>query len=269
MKPPRHIIISGASRGLGAALARRLAAPGVTLGLLARGAGPLAGVALECAARGATVRQAALDVRDGAGLATLLRDWDSALPAGCEPIDCVIANAGTSGGTAPDGTPEDHAGATAQVTVNLLGAINLVQPLLPAMLARAQGGLAGRVVLVGSLAGFRGLPDTPGYCAAKAGLWAWGEALRAAHGPAGLAVTVAAPGFFASAMGARYHGARPFELGTEAAAARLHRALLRGQGRLVFPWALGAALRLAALLPAPLSDWAARRHRVRIAPAPP
>jgi len=256
---PRHIVISGASRGLGAALARRLAAPGVTLGLLARGAGPLAAVAADCAARGATVRQAALDVREAAGLAALLRDWDAA-----QSVDCVVANAGTSGGTAPDGTPEDQATTTAQVAVYLLGAINLVQPLLPAMLARGHG----RVVLVGSLAGFRGLPDTPGYCAAKAGLWAWGEALRAAHGPAGLSVTVAAPGFFASAMGARYHGARPFEITGEAAAARLHRAMLRGQGRLVFPWALGLALRLAALLPAPLADWAVRRHRARIAPAP-
>ena len=52
----------------------------------------------------------------------------------------------------------------------------------------------GQVALVGSVAGFRGLPDTPGYCAGKAGLWAYGEALRAAHGPAGLAVTVVALG---------------------------------------------------------------------------
>jgi short-subunit dehydrogenase len=253
-----HVVISGASRGLGAALARRLAAPGVTLGLLARGEAALAGVAAECAARGATVRHAALDVRDGPALAALLRAWDAALP-----VDCVVANAGISAGTRPgSGAPEGHEAAAAQVAVNLLGAINMVEPLLPAMLARGRG----QVALVGSVAGFRGLPDTPGYCAGKAGLWAYGEALRAAHGPAGVAVTVVAPGFFTSAMSARYLGAKPLEITVEAAAARLHRGILRRQGRLVFPWALGGLLRLLALLPAPLSDRLVRLQRFRVAP---
>ncbi|MBX6745645.1 MAG: dehydrogenase, partial [Acetobacteraceae bacterium] len=107
---------------------------------------------------------------------------------------------------------------------------------------------------------------TPAYCAGKAGLWAYGEALRAAHGPAGIAVTVAAPGFFASAMSARYLGAKPLEISAEAAAARLHRALLRRQARLVFPRGLAALLQGLALLPAPLSDALARRIRIRIAP---
>jgi NAD(P)-dependent dehydrogenase (short-subunit alcohol dehydrogenase family) len=197
-------------------------------------------------------------VRDGAALAALLREWDAALP-----VDCVVANAGISAGTRPgSGEPEGHAAAAAQVAVNLLGAVNLVEPLLPAMLARGRG----QVALVGSVAGFRGLPDTPGYCAGKAGLWAYGEALRAAHGPAGLAVTVVAPGFFTSAMSARYLGVRPFEISAEAAAERLHRAILRRQGRLVFPLALGALLRGLALLPAPLSDALVRWQRFRIAP---
>jgi short-subunit dehydrogenase len=253
----RHVVISGASRGLGAALARRLAAPGVTLGLVARGAAGLRTVATECEARGATVRLAVLDVRDGAALAALLREWDAALP-----VDCIVANAGISGGTRPDGAAEGGEAAAAQVAVNLLGAVHLIEPLLPSMLARGRG----QVALVGSVAGFRGLPDSPAYCAGKAGLWAYGEALRAAHGPAGIAVTVVVPGFFSSAMSARYLGAKPFKISAEAAAARLHRALLRRQGRLVFPWALGALLRGLALLPAPLADALLRRARFRIAP---
>ncbi|MBX6747997.1 MAG: SDR family NAD(P)-dependent oxidoreductase, partial [Acetobacteraceae bacterium] len=183
MSGPGHIVISGASRGLGAALARRLAAPGVRLGLLARGEAALQAVAAECEARGAGVHVAALDVRDVAALSAQLLAWDAA-----RPVDCVVANAGISGGTRPDGTPEGYAAATAQVAVNLLGAINMVEPLLPRMRARGRG----QVALVASIAAFRGLPDTPAYCAGKAGLWAYGEALRAAHGPAGIAVTVAA-----------------------------------------------------------------------------
>jgi NAD(P)-dependent dehydrogenase (short-subunit alcohol dehydrogenase family) len=190
-------------------------------------------------------------------MAAQLADWDAELP-----VDTIIANAGINGGTAPDGTPETHAAALAQLEVNLLGAVNLVQPLLPGMLARGRG----RIALVGSVAGFLGLPDSPAYSAGKAGLWAYAEALRAAHGPAGLRVLAVAPGFFDSAMSARYLGAHPLQLSTEAMATRILGALRRGQGRLVTPWPLGALLRLLALLPAPLADALIRRGRFRIAP---
>lgn len=257
MTAPRHAIITGASRGLGAALACRLAAPGVTLGLIARGGAGLAKTATACTALGADVRTAVLDVRDAAAMAGQLHAWDAGLA-----VDALVANAGINGGTGPDGAPEDHASATAQISVNLLGAVNLVGPLLPAMLARGQGSIA----LVGSVAGFRGLPDSPAYSASKAGLWAYGEALRAAHGPAGLRVTVLAPGFFDSAMSARFLSAHPFQLPVEAVAARLHRALLRGEGRAVLPWPMGLGLRVLALLPAPLSDRLVRQFRFRVAP---
>jgi len=178
------------------------------------------------------------------------------------PIGLVIANAGASAGTTPEGAPEPAEAAQRMVAVNLLGAINLVAPLLPGMLARG----AGRIGLVSSVSGLRGLPDSPGYCAGKAGLWAWGEALRAAHGPRGLRVTVLAPGFFDSAMGDRFQGPRPFLLDLEEAAARCHRALEAGAAQAVFPWPLALAMRGLALLPPRLGDWAARRMRFRIAP---
>ncbi len=193
------MVVTGASRGLGAALARRLARPGQRLGLIARGAAGLAATADACRAKGAEVATACLDVRDAAGMAGCLRGWEATAPIGA-----VIANAGINGGTGPDGTPEGHASAAAQIAVNLLGAVNLVEPVLPAMLARGQGS----ILLVGSVAGFCGLPDSPAYSASKAGLWAYGEALRAAHGPAGVAVTVVPPGFFTSAMSARRASAR-------------------------------------------------------------
>jgi short-subunit dehydrogenase len=257
MGAPGCVVISGASRGLGAALAERFAAPGVALRLVARSAEGLARTAAACAARGAEVETAAIDVRDGAALAARLLEWDAA-----RPVDSVVANAGIARGIAPDGAWEGAAGATEQVAVNLIGAMHLIEPLLPALRARR----AGRVALIASVAAYRGLPDAPGYAASKAGLRAYGEGLRAALGPRGVAVTVVLPGFFDSAMGERWKGPRPLAIGLDAAADRAHRAILRGARRAAFPLPLAALLRVVDALPAGLSDWAVRRMRFRIAP---
>lgn len=254
---PRCIVISGASRGLGAALAERFAAPGVALRLVARGAEGLAATAARCTAKGAEVETAALDVRDGAALAARLLAWDAA-----RPVDCVIANAGISRGIAPDGAWEGLDGATAQASVNLLGAMHLVEPLLPAMRERR----AGRIALIASVAAYRGLPDAPGYAASKAGLRIYGEGLRAALAPRGLRVTVVMPGFFDSAMGERWKGPRPLAMGLDRAADITHAAILRGARRCAFPLPLAVLLRVLDALPAGLSDWAVRRMRFRIAP---
>ena len=251
------IVISGASRGLGAALARSLAGPGVRMLLVARSAGALEEVAAACAARGARPRIAALDVRDAAALAAALAGFEAE-----GPVDLVVANAGTSAGTATDGAPEAVAEAARQVEVNLLGAMHLVGPLLPGMRARGRG----TVGLIASVAAFRGLPDSPGYCASKAGLLAWGEALRAAHGAHGIRVSVVCPGFFDSAMGDRFLGPKPLRMSLEDAAARTQRALIAGRGRAVFPAPLGWLLRLLALLPAGLGDRAVRLMRFRVRP---
>ncbi|MGX9962098.1 SDR family NAD(P)-dependent oxidoreductase [Roseomonas sp. F4] len=251
------VVISGASRGLGSALARRYAVPGARLLLTARSAEALEVVAEACRAQGASVTTLACDITEAASLAAALADFEAA-----GPVDLVIANAGTSAGTAPDGTPEDATAAARQVAVNLIGAINLVGPLLPGMRARR----AGRIGLIASVAGLRGLPDFPGYCASKAGLIGWGEALRAQLGPSGIRVTVVTPGFFDSAMGARFHGRRMFLLTQDQAADRVRHALEAGAPRAAFPWVLALGLRMLALLPPRLGDWAVRRMRFRVSP---
>ena len=257
MEAPGCVVISDASRGLGAALAERFAAPGVTLRLIARSAVGLASIAARCAARGATVQTAAIDVRDGAAMTARLLAWEAE-----RPVDCIIANAGIARGTAPDGAWEGQRGATDQVAVNLLGAMHLVEPLLPAMRDRR----AGRIALIASVAAYRGLPDAPGYAASKAGLRSYGEGLRAGLGPRGVRVTVVLPGFFDSDMGSRWVGPRPLVIGLDAAADRTHRAILRGVRRAAFPLPLAAVLRLVDALPAGLSDWVVRRMRFRVAP---
>ena len=251
------IVISGASRGLGAELARRLAGPGVRMLLVARSGAALEAVAADCAARGAQARIAALDIADAGAVAAALAGFEAE-----GPVDLVVANAGTSAGTGPGGVPETVSQAARQVEVNLLGAMHLVGPLLPGMRARRRG----TVGLVASVAAFRGLPDCPGYCASKAGLLAWGEALRAAHGRHGIRVSVICPGFFDSAMGDRFVGPKPLRMTLDAAAARTHRALLAGRGRAVFPAPMGWLLRLLGLLPPGLGDRAVRLMRFRVKP---
>ncbi|WP_137181708.1 SDR family oxidoreductase [Roseomonas sp. AR75] len=260
MRAFRSVVISGASRGLGAALARRFAASGARLLLVARDRDALEAVAADCAARGAAVEIAALDVAEAARLAAALARFEAA-----GPVDLVIANAGVLAGTASAGGAEDPDAAARQVAVNLLGAIHLVGPLLPGMLARGEGAVA----LVASLAAFRGLPDSPGYSASKAGMLAWGESLRAAHAPQGLRVTVLCPGFFDSAMGARHLGRRPSKMTLDDTAARCERAIRAGRAMAAFPPALAWPLRLLALLPSPLADRAIRLVRFRIRPEPP
>ncbi|HYF09859.1 MAG TPA: SDR family NAD(P)-dependent oxidoreductase, partial [Acetobacteraceae bacterium] len=191
---PRSAVITGASRGLGAALAARFAAPGVALLLVARSAAALETVAAACRARGARVEVAPCDVRDAAALSTAVLAFDDT-----HPVDLAIANAGISRGRGPDGGWEGQEGAVAQVAVNLIGAMHLIEPLLPRMRARG----AGHLALVASISAFRGLPDAPGYAASKAGLWSYGEGLRAGLRGSGVAVTTIAPGFFESAMEAR------------------------------------------------------------------
>lgn len=253
----RHVVISGASRGLGAALARRWAAPGVRLGLLGRDAAALAETAAACEALGASVARAVLDVRDAPALAMLLLGWDEV-----QPIGLLVANAGITGGTTPEGGLEGPESTSRVLAINLQGAVNLIEPMLPRFLARREG----HVVLIASVAAFRGLPDSPAYCASKAGLWAYGESLRPYLGPRGVKLTNVAPGFFESAMSARFSGTHPFKLSGEAAAERIANAVAAGRGRCIFPRRLGWTLRLLELLPAPLADRAARLFRFTIAP---
>ena len=158
--------------------------------------------------------------------------------------------------------PEAYGAAINQIEVNLIGAMALIGPLLPRLRGRGQG----QIAVIASLAGLRGLPDSPAYSASKAGLIAWGEALRSAEANRGIGVTVIGPGFFESAMGNRFKGPRPFLLSLEEAAARIAAGIRARKSSVFFPWPLAFALRLLVLLPAGLSDRAVRLLRFRVAP---
>lgn len=255
----RNIVLTGASSGLGRALALALARPGRRLLLVARGAEGLAAVAAELRARGAVAETAAVAVTDAAALAAALRAFDAG-----GAVDLVIANAGATGGREGPSAPEPPGQSARLVAVNLVGAMNTVEPLLPAMIARGRG----HVLLVSSIAALRPQGDEPAYSAAKAGLRAWGIGMRGWLRPLGVRVTVACPGFVATPMSARHLGPKPFELSAAAAARRILAGTARGAAVITFPWPLLLLIRLGNLLPPRLSDWFERRLAARILPDP-
>jgi short-subunit dehydrogenase len=227
------------------------------LGLIGRDPQRLAAVGEACRGAGARVQSAALDVGDMDAMAAWLSDFDAAAP-----VDLLIANAGVSSGTRPNGGLEGLVAARAVVRTNLLGVMHTVEPLLPAMLARGRG----QIAMVASVAAYRGLPDSPAYCASKAGVLMYGEALRAALAPHGLAVSVIVPGFFASPMSERFIGSKLFLMDGEAAVTRVRGGLDRRAGRIVFPRRLAWLLRLADLLPPWVGDRVIRSAGFHIVP---
>jgi NAD(P)-dependent dehydrogenase (short-subunit alcohol dehydrogenase family) len=122
----------------------------------------------------------------------------------------------------------------------------------------------GRVAVVASIAAYRGLPNSPGYCASKAGLRAYAEALRPRLAHFGVGVTIVCPGFFDSPMTDRFEGPKPFLSGLEGAAAKVKRAIDRGRRRAAFPWPLVFGLRFCDLAPAIIGDAILRHYRFHI-----
>jgi len=253
---PQRIVITGASSGLGAGLAHAYAAKGIALALIGRDQARLASVAAACRTKGAEVMTASIDVSDAGAMTAVLAPFE-----GVAPIDLVIANAGIAHGSDATGALESPEAATRQIAVNLIGTINSIAPLLPAMRARR----SGHIAVIASVAGYRGLPDSPAYCASKAGVRIYGESLRAALAGDGIAVSVVVPGFFTSPMSRRFIGAQPLAMSLEATVRRVVSGLDRRAARIVLPRRLGVLLQIADLLPASLGDAVIRRFRFHIA----
>jgi NADP-dependent 3-hydroxy acid dehydrogenase YdfG len=131
---PRTIVITGASSGIGEALALRYARAGARLGLLGRNRERLDQVAAECRRLAAEVHTATIDVRARRDMRVWLEDFDRAAP-----VDVLIANAGVMAGRPPDGEIESPEDSHALVETNLLGVLNSIHPLLPKMMSRGYG----------------------------------------------------------------------------------------------------------------------------------
>lgn len=226
MKNPRNILITGASSGIGEALAYRYAAPGVTLHFSGRDMARLDAVAGACRAKGAVVHPVRLDVTDRAAMQRWIAEADAQTT-----LDLIIANAGVSGGTAGRifGEPLDEARHI--FDVNLMGVLNTIEPILPVMMDRGRG----QIAIISSLAGFRGMPGAPAYSASKGAVRFYGEALRGAVRRTGVAVNVICPGFVESRMTAANDFPMPLLMNADKAALIIHRGLARNRGRIAFP----------------------------------
>jgi short-subunit dehydrogenase len=253
----RSVVITGASSGIGEALAASYARPGAVLGLIGRDSERLDTVAARCRSSGAEVRTALIDVRDAAALANWLAEFDRAAP-----IDLLIANAGVYTGVPRRDELEDAGAASLLMQINVLGVMNTVQPVLPLMLGRRPG----RIALISSIAGLAPLPDAPAYSASKAAVLRYGLALRDCVYDTGVRVNVVCPGYITSPMSLRVKGWKPLEMSTDAAAGRIVRALARDRPVTAFPWPLALVTRLSVLLPDKLRRVGMRPFRFRVAP---
>lgn len=250
--PPRHIAITGASSGLGAALALHYAAPGVTLSLVGRDETRLGQIAATARAQGALVHETVLDVTDRAVTQHWIESTDDRLP-----IDLVIANAGVSYGQ-KDWTDFDQA-ARQTFAVNLFGVMNVVNPLIARMAARG----SGQIAIMASLAGLRGLGGSVAYSASKAAVRAYGEGLRGALARHGVKVNVICPGFVRSRMTEKNKFPMPFLMDADRAARIMARGLARNAPRIAYPWRMYALALAFAALPERLIDAINRRLPVK------
>ncbi len=245
MRPasPASILITGGSSGIGAALARAYAAPGVNLALTGRHAQRLERVANDCRNVGATVRGRALDVLERERLATWMLEVDAAAP-----LDLVIANAGVSAGTGGGG--EDETQVRRLLEINVGGVVNTVLPAIGLMRPRRRG----QIALMASLAAFRGFPGAPAYCASKAAVRVWGEALRGHLQRDGIGVSVICPGYIRTPMTDVNKFRMPMLMEADAAARIIHGGLARNKARIAFPWPLYAMVLLISALPPAVID---------------
>lgn len=248
MKNPRSILITGASSGIGAALAREYASEGRRLALTGRDTARLAAVASDCRAQGAEVAERGLDVCDAPALSLWFAEIDQAFQ-----LDLVIANAGVSGGTGGGG--EDEQQLQRIFCVNVEGVANTVHAAIAAMTRRGQG----QIALMASLAGFRGFPGAPAYCASKAAVRVWGEALRGSLHGKGIRVSVICPGYVRTPMTDVNDFSMPLLMPPERAAAIIRRGLESDKARIAFPLRLYWAVLLATVLPPGLLDPLLRR----------
>ncbi len=246
--PFHDVLITGASAGIGAALAQLCAGPDVRLYLSGRDATRLEMVAATCRAKGALVFPRILDVRDAQAMA----DWIT----GVGRLDLVIANAGIGAGS-EDGTPESAQQVRTVLSVNLDGALNTILPAMALMQAQAADakGVRGHIAAIASIAAFVPGPGAATYCAAKAALDRW--MVATAHLAAGQGVVMSSicPGYVRTPLTAGNKFPMPGLMDADRAAVIILRGIRRGVRRLAFPWWVAGMARLVGALPPRVSTW--------------
>jgi short-subunit dehydrogenase len=248
-------IITGASSGIGRALAHALAREGCKVGLVARRRDQLAVLADEIQKAGGTAAFAPADVGDRAQVVAAIHDLAARLGA----IDLLVANAGVGAPTTLE--PFNVDAQEKMFRINVLGVIYSIDAVLPDMLARRHGHIAA----VSSLAAYKGLPGESGYTASKAAVNTFMEGLRIQLRDRGIAVTTICPGFVATPMTEVNQFKMPFLLTADQAARQIVGALRRRKKVFDFPWQMALLMKLTAFLP----DWVMARSMQKYNENPP
>lgn len=257
MSQPQIVLITGASSGIGAALARRYAAEGKTLVISGRNQERLTIVAQECRECGAVCDPHVLDVSDVAALA----DWLERI-LDTYPIDLAILNAGLAATRSSVEDGERLSEIVAQVDVNLRGTLIAAQLIGRAMVERR----SGHIALISSLNGLFPVVEAPTYSATKAAIVAYGRAASDWLKPFGVGVSTICPGFVRTAIAERYSGPRPLEIGADEAAGLIVNGIDSGKEFIAFPWQLVFAIRVGKFLPAGLRRSVLARYTSSLSP---
>jgi len=241
----RHIVITGASAGLGRSLALAYAAPGVVLGLIGRDKERLEASAQACRTKGAKVETGQIDVRDAVAMQAWLHQFDDT-----HSIDLLIANAGAASTLASAQDWEELERTVAIFDTNFYGALHAALPVIARMRLRKNG----QIALISSLAALRGMAISPAYCASKAAIKVYGDSVRPILSREGIRMSIVLPGFVKTAMSDVFPGDKPFLWSADRAAQYIQRKLKAGRAEIAFPSLLAFGMRLLPLLPAVMAD---------------
>ncbi|MDB2415153.1 SDR family NAD(P)-dependent oxidoreductase [Rickettsiales bacterium] len=243
MQNPSSILITGASSGIGAALAKAYASKDINLFLTARSKKRIEEIKLFCQNKGAKVNILICDICDEGKITAWIEKCDNE-----KPIDLVIANAGISAGTS--GQNESSEQVKNIFSTNINGVLNTIQPLIDRMTKRKNG----QIAIMSSLAGYRGLPSSPAYSASKAAVRVYGEALRGTVAKNNVKVTVITPGYIKTPMTDVNKFPMPFLVEVDDAANLIKRKLQKNPARIAFPFIMYFVIYLLTFLPCWLTD---------------
>lgn len=234
----RSILITGASSGIGAALALELASANVTLHLIGRNEERLLETCALCEAKGAKVHHAALDVTEKERLEQCIAAWDQA-----NPLDLIVANAGIAGSNLKDHNVVQRLEVLTKV--NILGIINTLDPVIEAMIKRKHGSIA----LLGSMASFLPLPSAPAYGATKSMVLTWGDAIGPVLKKDNIFLSVICPGFVRSKITDANNFPMPFFMESDKAARIIIKGLQKKKPRIAFPLPMYLTLSVLSIFP--------------------
>jgi short-subunit dehydrogenase len=226
---------------------------GALVGLVARRAESLATIAQEIEAVGGRALPLPADVTE----AESVRAAAERLRAEFGPIDVLVANAGV--GITVDAAELDPKDVASVFSVNVIGAANSVAAVVPEMVARG----SGQLVVISSLAAYRGLPKSAAYCSSKAAVSSFFESLRLDLEPRGIAVTIIHPGFIKTPLTAGRHAEMPFLMELDAGVEKILGAIEKRKKSYAFPWQLATIVRAGMFMPNFMYDWISRRNSFR------